>query len=369
VYRQLHFLRPSQLRTDRRPWQITYEGEGGQDAGGLFRDSLTAICNDLQSKHLPLFVPCPNQHTKFGDNQEKWLPNPASKSSLHLSMFAFVGKLMGIAIRGGHVLNLDLPSMVWKPLVGQPIVRADLEEVDSLCYDILTKVEKIEDSNVTPETFRDYITNNFVTNSSDGRDIELKENGREVPVEWDTRHEFVRLVEEYRLSEFKQQVEAIKRGMATMVPVRLLPLFTWQELEMMVCGKREIDLDYLKSNTRYRSPIKESDKHIQLFWKVLHSFTHEERQMFLRFVFGQSRLPYNPADFTQKFELLAAPYATRAGVDPDATLPKSHTCFFSLELPPYTTQAKMAEKILYAIQNCQSIDTDHAVENVDWDED
>jgi hypothetical protein len=38
----------------------------------------------------------------------------------------------------------------------------------------------------------------------------------------------------FRLGEFKQQVEAIKRGLATIVPLRLLPLFTWQELEMMV---------------------------------------------------------------------------------------------------------------------------------------
>jgi hypothetical protein len=174
LYRQLHFLRPSTLRTDRRPWQVTYEGEGGQDAGGLFRDSITHICNDLQSPHLPLFVQCPNSLTKFGDNQEKWLPNPSAKSSLHLSMFAFVGKLMGISIRGGHVLNLDLPSIVWKPLVGLDITRQDLEKVDSLVIDILHKVESIEEQNVTPETFRDYITNAFVTNSSDGREIELK---------------------------------------------------------------------------------------------------------------------------------------------------------------------------------------------------
>jgi hypothetical protein len=53
--------------------------------------------------------------------------------------------------------------------------------------------------------------------------------------------------------------------------------------------------------------------------KVLEGFTHEERQMFLRFVYGQSRLPYNPADFTQKFELLSAPYATRGGANPDAS--------------------------------------------------
>jgi len=97
VYRQLHFQRPSQLRTDGRTWNVTYEGEGGTDAGGLFRDSLSHVCEDLQSRHVPLFIPCPNSRG-FGNNQEKWLPNPACTSSLHLSMYAFVGKLMVSAV-------------------------------------------------------------------------------------------------------------------------------------------------------------------------------------------------------------------------------------------------------------------------------
>ena len=42
------------------------------------------------------------------------------------------------------------------------------------------------------------------------------------------------------------QVDAIRRGLATIVPVQLLPLFTDKELEFMVCGKREIDIDFLK---------------------------------------------------------------------------------------------------------------------------
>ena len=101
-----------------------------------------------------------------------------------------------------------------------------------------------------------------------------------------------------------------------------LPLFTWQELEVMVCGKREIDIDYLRANTRYRSPVSASDSHIQIFWKVLESFNSEQRQMFLRFVWGQSRLPYNPADFSQKFEIMSSRDNT------DGTLPISRKCFF-----------------------------------------
>jgi len=346
---------------------VEYQGEGGQDAGGLFRDSVTHICTELQTTALPLFVPCPNFKSKFGDNQEKFIPNPSSKSSLHLSMFAFVGKLMGMAIRGGHILNLDLPSLVWKPLVGESIDRTDLEAIDALCFDVLEKVENIDTQDVTPETFSDFITNSFVTASSDGREIELKENGEDIPVTWENRHEYVQLVQEYRLNEFGIQIAAIKRGLASIVPVRLLPLFTWQELEMMVCGKREIDIEYLKRNTRYRNPVTEGDAHVALMWQALESYNHDERQMFLRFVWGQSRLPYNPADFTQKFEVMGAPYV-RPGQE-DKMLPKSHTCFFSLELPQYTNLETMKAKLLYAVKNCQSIDTDFAVQNVDWEAD
>jgi len=75
----------------------------------------------------------------------------------------------------------------------------------------------------------------------------------------------------------------------------------------MVCGKRDIDIEYLKANTRYRPPMKVNDKTVEMMWRVLESFNSEQRQMFLRFVWGQSRLPYNPADFTQKFEITPAP--------------------------------------------------------------
>ena len=40
-------------------------------------------------------------------------------------------------------------------------------------------------------------------------------------------------------------------------------------------------------------------------------------------------------------------------------LPTSQTCFFQLRLPPYTSQAMLAERLRYAIQNCRSIDMDN----------
>lgn len=64
---------------------------------------------ELQSLALPLMVPTPNGRGAVGVNREKWLLNPGSASSTHLEMFAFLGKLMGIAIRRSvvHVIILS----------------------------------------------------------------------------------------------------------------------------------------------------------------------------------------------------------------------------------------------------------------------
>jgi hypothetical protein len=69
-----------------------------------------------------------------------FVPNPSATSSLQLSMLSFVGKLMGAAIRGRHMLNLDLPPLLWKLLVGAPVSRCDLEQIDGLFYKTLDQV-------------------------------------------------------------------------------------------------------------------------------------------------------------------------------------------------------------------------------------
>jgi len=52
-------------------------------------------------------------------------------------MYEFIGKMMGMAIRTNNALNLDLPSLVWKPLVDQELADGDLQAVDELCFNAM----------------------------------------------------------------------------------------------------------------------------------------------------------------------------------------------------------------------------------------
>ena len=75
----------------------------------------------------------------------------------------------------------------------------------------------------------------------------------------DNRHEYVRLVLEARFQESRKAVDAIKRGLGCVVPLRMLALMTWRELEVHVCGRPIIDLSLLKANTVYNGCSADDD--------------------------------------------------------------------------------------------------------------
>ena len=116
---------------------------------------------------------------------------------------------------------------------------------------------------------------------------------------FENREKYNKLIENTRLNESKLQAEAVKRGLIQIIPEGLISLLTWRELEIKVCGKPDIDLELLKMNTEYRG-CSEKDPVIQNFWKTLEDYSSEERTMYLRFVWGRSRLPLTSKDFPMK---------------------------------------------------------------------
>lgn len=94
-------------------------------------------------------------------------------------------------------------------------------------------------------------------------------------------------------------------GLGSIIPLNNLKLFLWQELEYRVCGNPGIDLVLLKKHTRYRGGFQESNIIVRHFWEVLESFTAEHQTLFLRFVWGRSRLP---AEFEFNVNFILQPF-------------------------------------------------------------
>lgn len=67
-----------------------------------------------------------------------------------------------------------------------------------------------------------------------GKVIELVPDGKQLRVTWETREDYIEKVLDYKLSESKQQIAAVRDGIANIIPSNLLTFFTWNELELTV---------------------------------------------------------------------------------------------------------------------------------------
>ncbi|KAJ8286644.1 hypothetical protein GJAV_G00041500 [Gymnothorax javanicus] len=352
IAKQVVSLNPTELRLPSRAWKVKLVGEGADDAGGVFDDTITEMCQELESGVVDLLIHTPNSSADVGSNTDRFLLNPAAVSEDHMVQFRFLGILMAVAIRTKKPLDLHLAPWVWKQLCSIPLGGPDLEEVDLLTFRSLQSILHLDNSAITEENFPVMIPlDSFTAHSADGRLVPVLPGGRNIPLTFANRNEYVERTLEYRLHEMDRQVVAVREGMSSIIPVPLLSLLTAKQLEQMVCGLPEVSVEMLKKVVRYRD-ITDSHQLIGWLWQSLEEFTNEERVLFLRFVSGRSRLPSNPADITQKFQIIK--------VDrPINGLPTAQTCFFQLRLPPYTSQAVLAERLRYSIHNCPSIDMDN----------
>uniref|UniRef100_A0A8C7IFA5 HECT-type E3 ubiquitin transferase n=1 Tax=Oncorhynchus kisutch TaxID=8019 RepID=A0A8C7IFA5_ONCKI len=352
IAKQVVSLNPLELRLPSRAWKVKLVGEGADDAGGVFDDTITEMCQELQSGVVDLLIHTPNSSTDVGSNTDRFLLNPAAVSEDHMVQFRFLGILMAVAIRTKKPLDLHLAPWVWKQLCCIPLGGPDLEEVDLLTYRSLHGIRHLDNSGITEDNFHVMIPlDSFMAHSADGKLVPVVPGGHNISLTFSNKSDYVERTLDYRLHEMDRQVAAVREGMSSIIPVPLLSLLTARQLEQLVCGLPEVSVEMLKKVVRYRD-ITDSHQLIGWLWQSLEEFANEERVLFLRFVSGRSRLPSNPADITQKFQIIK--------VDrPVNGLPTAQTCFFQLRLPPYTSQAILAERLRYSIHNCPSIDMDN----------
>ncbi|CAF1345578.1 unnamed protein product [Rotaria sp. Silwood1] len=318
AYEQLHNHAHTLFRrADNRLWIAQYLGKHSVDQGRLYRNSISYICADICSTRLPLFILCPNGRTNIGLNRDRWIPNvfPPNKSipDRIKRHYRFIGQLMGMAIRKKHYLDLKFSGFLWKQLVRDQITIEDIEAIDIQSFTFINEMEKTIEENIqstnTDNDINDLLNSiwedmRFECVSSAGEIYELIPDGHKIPIRASNFKEYCKLYRDYRLNEFRQQIEFIRQGLYSVIPGYYLILFTANELEEAVCGKGKMDMDLLKRNTTYGDGYNRKSSCIQYFWTVLvDMFTEEQKKMFLKFVWGRSTLPCCDNNFQSKFRI------------------------------------------------------------------
>lgn len=172
---------------------------------------------------------------------------------------------------------------------------------------------------------------------SDGRTVELIKGGLNRPVTISDIGQYLQLYVEARLLEGDAAIQAFRSGLNSIIPESAFYLMSWEDVERIVCGSRNIDISRLQENTDYDDDVTAEDPHIKFFWETLKEFNEEEKVLFLKFVWARPTLPPKGLEFQQRMKIQSA-VGDDAADKPDLYLPKAHTCFFSINLPRYSTK-------------------------------
>ncbi|XP_035904272.1 E3 ubiquitin-protein ligase Nedd-4 isoform X4 [Anopheles stephensi] len=320
---------------------VEFEGETGLDYGGLAREWFYLLSKEMFNPYYGLF-----EYSAMDNYTLQINPNSGLCNEEHLNYFRFIGRIAGMAIYHGKLLDAFFIRPFYKMMLQKPIDLKDMEAVDTEYYNSLLYIKENDPSSLML-TFSVDEESFGTTNQR-----ELKPNGADLEVGNDNKDEYIRLVIDWRFeARVKDQMQAFLEGVGSLVPLHLLKIFDENELELLMCGIQSIDVNDWKKNTMYKGDYYANHAVVQWFWRAVLSFNNEMRARLLQFVTGTSRVPMN--GFKELYGSNGPQLFTIEKWGTVNNFPRAHTCFNRLDLPPYESYAQLKEKLVSAIEGSQ----------------
>lgn len=199
-FRSLYYKKAEELKFGKL--NIRFQGEEGVDAGGVTREWFQVLSRQMFDPNYVLFEPVSSDRTTFHPNKL----SPINDE--HLPFFKFIGRIIGKALYEGRLLDCYFSRAVYKRILGKPVSVKDMESFDPDYYKSLVWMLENDITDIITETFS-------VEDDVFGevKVVDLIENGRNIPVTEENKHEYVRLIVEHKLiTSVKDQMKAFLTG-------------------------------------------------------------------------------------------------------------------------------------------------------------
>ncbi|XP_065086079.1 E3 ubiquitin-protein ligase Nedd-4-like isoform X4 [Ochlerotatus camptorhynchus] len=320
---------------------IEFEGEAGLDYGGLAREWFYLLSKEMFNPYYGLF-----EYSAMDNYTLQINPFSGLCNEDHLHYFKFIGRVAGMAVYHGKLLDAFFIRPFYKMMLQKPIDLKDMESVDMEYYNSLLWIKENDPSELMLTFCVDEETFGYTSQR------ELKPNGADIEVTNDNKDEYIKLVIEWRfVARVKDQMQSFLEGFGQIVPLNLLKIFDENELELLMCGIQSIDVKDWKRNTLYKGDYYANHVIIQWFWKAVLSFSNEMRSRLLQFVTGTSRVPMN--GFKELYGSNGPQMFTIEKWGTPENYPRAHTCFNRLDLPPYESYLALKDRLIKAIEGSQ----------------
>ncbi|RVX75705.1 hypothetical protein B0A52_00061 [Exophiala mesophila] len=333
-YKALYYKSADEMKYGKL--NIRFSGEEGVDAGGVTREWFQVLARGMFNPDWALWQPVAADRTTFHPNPLSWI------NGEHLLYFKFIGRIIGKALHEGRVLDAHFSRAVYKRLLGKESNLKDLESMDLDYYKSLMWILQNDITDVITEDFS-VIEEQF----GEEKVVDLIPDGRNIPVTDENKMEYVNAQVRYRLTtSVKEQLESFVRGFHDIIPAELIAIFDEQELELLISGLPEIDVDDWRAHTEYHNYTANSPQ-VTWFWRIVRGMSNEEKAKLLQFVTGTSKVPLNGF---KDLEGMTGTTLFSIHKDPSQSrLPTSHTCFNQLDLPAYDDYDTLRSSLMTAI--------------------
>uniref|UniRef100_H3CPZ6 HECT-type E3 ubiquitin transferase n=1 Tax=Tetraodon nigroviridis TaxID=99883 RepID=H3CPZ6_TETNG len=342
-YRRIMSLkRPDILKA--RLW-IEFESEKGLDYGGVAREWFFLLSKEMFNPYYGLFEYSATDNYTLQIN-----PNSGLCNEDHLSYFKFIGRVAGMAVFHGKLLDGFFIRPFYKMMLGKQISLKDMESVDSEYYNSL---KWILENDPTELDLRFCIDED---NFGQTYQVDLKPSGSDMVVTNENKNEYIdSLVIQWRfVNRVQKQMNAFLEGFTELILIDLIKIFDENELELLMCGLGDVDVNDWRQHTVYKNGYCPNHPVIQWFWKVVLLMDAEKRIRLLQFVTGTSRVPMN--GFAELYGSNGPQLFTIEQWGTPDKLPRAHTCFNRLDLPTYESFEDLREKLLMAVENAQGFE-------------
>ncbi|XP_061451913.1 E3 ubiquitin-protein ligase NEDD4 isoform X2 [Rhineura floridana] len=326
-----------------RLW-IEFDGEKGLDYGGVAREWFFFLSKEMFNPYYGLFEYSATDNYTLQIN-----PNSGMCNEDHLSYFKFIGRVAGMAAYHGKLLDGFFIRPFYKMMLQKPITLHDMESVDSEYY---SSLKWILENDPTELDLRFTVDEELFGQT---HQRELKSGGSDVVVTNENKQEYIYLVIQWRfVNRIREQMAAFKEGFFELIPQDLIKIFDENELELLMCGLGDVDVNDWREHTKYKNGYSANHIVIQWFWKAVLMMDSEKRIRLLQFVTGTSRVPMN--GFAELYGSNGPQLFTIEYWGSPEKLPRAHTCFNRLDLPAYESFEDLWDKLHFAIENAQGFD-------------
>jgi len=342
-----------------RAFRYRIEGETDfyQDVGGVTREIYMLYSEALFSPGSGLF--CINSGSDV-----KYQADPQSGTRQEtLDYYRFTGRLMGKAVLDGYYISAHLVTPMYKLLLKQSVTIDDIQSIDTEVYTSLKWMLSNSVDGLMFETFsieeKDptafWPPEEGASNKDPTKVVhEFIPNGATTSVTDSNKKQYVQLrVEWMAYKRCQKQVDAFLGGFWEVVPQceKVLQVLNVHELEMLMCGTQEVNVEDWRANTQYAGDYNDSSKIVKWWWEALASLPNELRQKLLQFATGTSIVPIGGFKALQSVPGKNCPFTIAVDPTSNCKLPRAHTCFNRVDLPEYNSKAELIKNLKLVLEN------------------